>query len=98
MAVKEEVQFDYSKSEGDNDNNLTTKTRIYVGGLGGTVNEDDLRKTFSPLGKLESVEIVRTKGRSFAYLDFLPSSQKSLAKLFSTVFLPPLSIYIFLFH
>ncbi|KAM7472201.1 hypothetical protein LguiA_010384 [Lonicera macranthoides] len=84
MAVEGEVQFDNIKSEGDNGVNLTTKTRIYVGGLGGTVNEDDLRKTFSPLGKLDSVEIVRTKGRSFAYLDFLPSSQKSLAKLFST--------------
>ncbi|KAI3790525.1 hypothetical protein L2E82_03625 [Cichorium intybus] len=59
-------------------------TRIYVGGLGGGVTEDDLRKTFSALGEVVSVDVVRTKGRSFAYLDFLPSSDKSLPKLFST--------------
>lgn len=61
--------------------------RIYVGGLGGNVSEDDLKKTFSSpqLGTVDSVEIVRTKGRSFAYLGFLPSSDKGLAKLFSTV-------------
>ncbi|KAL3535027.1 hypothetical protein ACH5RR_003488 [Cinchona calisaya] len=60
--------------------------RIYVGGLGGNVSADDLKKTFSSpqLGTVESVEIVRTKGRSFAYLDFIPSSDKGLAKLFST--------------
>nr|XP_043623934.1 protein REPRESSOR OF SILENCING 3 [Erigeron canadensis] len=61
-----------------------TKTRIYVGGLGGGVTEDDLRKTFSALGEVISVDVVRTKGRSFAYLDFLPSNDKSLPKLFST--------------
>ncbi|KAK3019715.1 hypothetical protein RJ639_003151 [Escallonia herrerae] len=66
------------------DTSTATSTRIYVGGLGSSVTEDDLRSTFSSLGKLESVEIVRTKGRSFAYLDFLPSSPKSLPKLFST--------------
>ncbi|KVH87950.1 uncharacterized protein LOC112502791 [Cynara cardunculus var. scolymus] len=60
------------------------KTRIYVGGLGGGVTEDDLRRTFSALGEVVSVDVVRTKGRSFAYLDFLPSSDKSLLKLFST--------------
>ncbi|KAM0017764.1 putative RNA recognition motif domain, nucleotide-binding alpha-beta plait domain superfamily [Helianthus debilis subsp. tardiflorus] len=60
------------------------KTRIYVGGLGAGVTEDDLRKTFSALGEVVSVDVVRTKGRSFAYLDFLPSSDKSLPKLFST--------------
>ncbi|KAA8535894.1 hypothetical protein F0562_030897 [Nyssa sinensis] len=61
-----------------------TTTRIFVGGLGGSVTVDDLRKTFSSLGAVESVDIVRTKGRSFAYLDFLPSSNKALSKLFST--------------
>ncbi|XAR50720.1 hypothetical protein NMG60_11005129 [Bertholletia excelsa] len=61
----------------------TTTTRIFVGGLGGTVTAEDLRNTFCSLGKVESVEIVRTKGRSFAYLDFLPSAQNSLSKLFS---------------
>ncbi|KAK1417073.1 hypothetical protein QVD17_26195 [Tagetes erecta] len=60
------------------------KTRIYVGGLGAGVTEDDLRKTFSSLGEVVSVDVVRTKGRSFAYLDFLPASDKSLPKLFST--------------
>ncbi|KAK2972699.1 hypothetical protein RJ640_025550 [Escallonia rubra] len=68
----------------DDDTSTATSTRIYVGGLGSSVTEDDLRNTFSSLGKLESVQIVRTKGRSFAYLDFLPSSPKSLPKLFST--------------
>ncbi|GAB2276255.1 hypothetical protein Dimus_010986 [Dionaea muscipula] len=59
-------------------------TRIYVGGLGETVMAEDLRKTFSKLGAIEGVDIVRTKGRSFAYIDFVPSSDKSLSKLFST--------------
>ncbi|XP_071689218.1 protein REPRESSOR OF SILENCING 3 [Rutidosis leptorrhynchoides] len=63
---------------------LDNKTRIYVGGLGGAVTEDDLRKTFSSLGDVISVDIVRTKDRSFAYLDFVPLSDKSLPKLFST--------------
>ncbi|GAB4833077.1 hypothetical protein Ancab_007136 [Ancistrocladus abbreviatus] len=58
--------------------------RIYVGGLGEAVAAEDLRKTFSNLGAVESVEILRTKGRSFAYINFLPSSDKSLPKLFST--------------
>lgn len=60
--------------------------RIYVGGLGGNVTAEDLKNTFSSpqLGSVESVEIVRTKGRSLAYLDFVPSSDKGLAKLFST--------------
>lgn len=62
----------------------TDKTRIFVGGLGGAVTEDDLRKTFSSLGQVVSVDIVRTKDRSFAYLDFVPSNDKSLPKLFST--------------
>ncbi|KAL0426728.1 UNVERIFIED_CONTAM: protein REPRESSOR OF SILENCING 3 [Sesamum latifolium] len=62
------------------------RLRIYVGGLGSSVQEDDLRKTFtSPLlGAVESVEIIRSKGRSFAYLGFVPVSDKGLAKLFST--------------
>lgn len=83
MMGEEPVHLD-SKSEGDGDGDEITRTRIHVGGLGYNVTEDDLRKTFSALGNVESAEIVRTKGRSFAYLDFLPSSQKSLVKLFST--------------
>ncbi|KAK6941183.1 RNA recognition motif domain [Dillenia turbinata] len=61
------------------------EVRIYVGGLGESVTEDDLRATFSSqsLGLINSVHIVRTKGRSFAYMDFLPSSSSSVSKLFS---------------
>lgn len=61
--------------------------RIYIGGLGSSVQEDDLKRIFtSPqLGTVESVEIIRSKGRSFGYLEFVPASDKGLAKLFSTV-------------
>ncbi|GAA0140854.1 HMG box transcription factor [Lithospermum erythrorhizon] len=60
--------------------------RIYIGGLGETVTRNDITKTFSApnLGTVINVDLVRTKGRSFAYLDFIPSSHKGLAKLFST--------------
>ncbi|XP_076955937.1 protein REPRESSOR OF SILENCING 3-like [Bidens hawaiensis] len=69
----------------DGDGEVTVeKTRIFVGGLGAGVTEDDLRKTFSALGEVVSVDVVRTKGRSFAYIDFVPSSDKSIPKLFST--------------
>ncbi|XP_057806572.1 protein REPRESSOR OF SILENCING 3 [Salvia miltiorrhiza] len=62
------------------------KLRLHVGGLGSNVQVSDLEKTFtSPqLGDVQSVEIIRTKGRSFAYLEFVPASDKGLAKLFST--------------
>ncbi|KAK4355784.1 hypothetical protein RND71_024755 [Anisodus tanguticus] len=64
----------------------TNTVRIYIGGLGESVTAEDLKKTFSTpqLGKVEAMDIVRTKGRSFAYLDLIPSSDKSLPKLFST--------------
>ncbi|CAN8301429.1 unnamed protein product [Cochlearia groenlandica] len=58
--------------------------RLHVGGLGESVGRDDLLKIFSPMGSVDSVEFVRTKGRSFAYIDFSPSSDNSLTKLFST--------------
>lgn len=61
------------------------QTRIHVGGLGEKVTDDDLSKIFSSLGEVKAVDIVRTKGRSFAYVDFCPSSHKSLSKLLSTV-------------
>ncbi|KAK6126682.1 hypothetical protein DH2020_039577 [Rehmannia glutinosa] len=66
---------------------MVDKLRIYIGGLGSSVQEDDLKKTFtSPqLGTVDSVEIIRSKGRSFGYLEFVPVSDKGLAKLFSTV-------------
>ncbi|KAF9616794.1 hypothetical protein IFM89_032347 [Coptis chinensis] len=58
-----------------------TKMRIFVGGLGEKVTEADLQKTFSSLGTVKSIEFVKT---SFAYVDFRPSSEKSLNKLFSS--------------
>ncbi|XP_039013066.1 uncharacterized protein LOC120142431 isoform X1 [Hibiscus syriacus] len=61
----------------------TSRTRIHVGGLGQSVSSDDLRKIFSAVGTVEGVDIVRTKGRSFAYVDILPSSSNSISKLFS---------------
>ncbi|KAJ4959311.1 hypothetical protein NE237_026422 [Protea cynaroides] len=70
--------------EGDVEDWNAVTTRIFVGGLGESVTADDLQKTFSSLGTVKSVEIVRTNGRSFAYMDFHPSSDKSLSKLFST--------------
>ncbi|XP_009800310.1 protein REPRESSOR OF SILENCING 3 [Nicotiana sylvestris] len=77
-----EVPAEMAKAESGESSTI----RIYVGGLGESVTAEDLKKTFSTpqLGKVESMDIVRTKGRSFAYLDLLPSSDKSLAKLFST--------------
>ncbi|XP_022753483.1 nucleolar protein 8 isoform X2 [Durio zibethinus] len=62
----------------------TTRTKIHVGGLGQSVSSDDLLKILSNVGTVERLEIVRTKGRSFAYVDVLPSSSNSLSKLFST--------------
>ena len=59
--------------------------RLHVGGLGESVGRDDLLKIFSPMGSVEAVEFVKTKGRSFAYIDFSPASENSLTKLFSTV-------------
>ncbi|KAJ0266817.1 Protein REPRESSOR OF SILENCING 3 [Hirschfeldia incana] len=58
--------------------------RLHVGGLAESVGRDDLLKIFSPMGSVEAVEFVRTKGRSFAYIDFSPASENSLTKLFST--------------
>ncbi|KAG6386660.1 hypothetical protein SASPL_151829 [Salvia splendens] len=47
------------------------KLRLHLGGLGSNVQASDLHKTFtSPqLGEVQSVEIIRTKGRSFAYIE-----------------------------
>lgn len=64
----------------------STKMRIYVGGLGAAMTEDDLRKVFKSVGGVvEAVDFIRSKSRSFAYVDFFPSSQSSVSKLFSTV-------------
>jgi hypothetical protein len=40
---------------------------------------------FGSIDRVAGVEFVRTNGRSFAYVDFHCPSDKSLAKLFSTV-------------
>lgn len=56
--------------------------KLHVGGLGESVGRYDLLKIFSSMGSVDAVEFVRTKGRSFVYIDF---SEKSLPKLFSTV-------------
>jgi len=56
--------------------------RIFVGGLAEAVSAEDLRSLFSSLGTVEAVQTIRTKGRSFAYIDF-HSNPKSLSKLFS---------------
>ncbi|KAK8954782.1 hypothetical protein KSP39_PZI001717 [Platanthera zijinensis] len=58
--------------------------RIFIGGVGAGVTDADVDKTFSPLGRVHSVEIVRSNGRNFAFMDFEPSSVKSMANLFST--------------
>ncbi|XP_039146287.1 uncharacterized protein LOC120283644 [Dioscorea cayenensis subsp. rotundata] len=57
--------------------------RIFVGGLGAGVTAEDMEKTFSSLGSVAAVQLVRTNGRSFAYMDFHPNSDKSLARLFA---------------
>ncbi|XP_021275916.1 uncharacterized protein LOC110410511 [Herrania umbratica] len=62
----------------------TASTRIHIGGLGQSVSSDDLWKVFSAVGTVEGLDIIRTKGRSFAYVDILPSSSNSLSKLFNT--------------
>ncbi|XVF33026.1 hypothetical protein REPUB_Repub17cG0133000 [Reevesia pubescens] len=62
----------------------TGTIRIHIGGLGQSVSSDDLWKIFSGVGKVEGLDIIRTKGRSFAYVHILPSSSNSLSKLFST--------------
>lgn len=59
--------------------------RIFVGGLGAGVTAEDMEKTFSSLGSVAAVQLVRTNGRSFAYMDFHPNSDKSLARLFANV-------------
>ncbi|KAG5220401.1 nucleolar protein [Salix suchowensis] len=55
--------------------------RIFVGGLGESVSSEDLRNIFSSNKSLglgiQSVEIIRSKGRSFAYIDFFSSTNSS---------------------
>lgn len=65
----------------------TSRVRVFVGGLGEGVTCDDLKRMFGSLGEAHGVDIIRTKGRSFAYVDFIPSPphNNSLSKLFSRV-------------
>lgn len=86
------MHFQFVDSMNMEDENKATETsgvRIFVGGLGEGVTDDDLQRLFGSLGSVDGVEIIRTKGRSFAYVDFVPSpsDQKSLSKLFSRVML-----------
>ena len=69
----------------DEEAEKASQMRIFVGGLGESVTAEDLQRMFGSLGVVERLDIVRTKSRSFAYVDFSPSSLKSLSKLFSTV-------------
>ncbi|KAK9989678.1 hypothetical protein SO802_029917 [Lithocarpus litseifolius] len=68
----------------DEEAEKASQMRIFVGGLGESVTAEDLQRMFGSLGVVERLDIVRTKSRSFAYVDFSPSSPKSLSKLFST--------------
>ncbi|URE16279.1 hypothetical protein MUK42_11778 [Musa troglodytarum] len=57
--------------------------RIFIGGLSTSVTAADLEKTFLSLGRVHNMEFVRSNGRSFAFMDFEPNSDKALAKLFA---------------
>ena len=93
---KMEERLNQNCSSKDEEEEGITTTSIFVGGLGETVTSDDIHKMLSSLGTVKAVDIVRTKGRRFAYLDFLPSFAQSLSKLFSTVFSLTHSLSIFL--
>ncbi|MCO5575775.1 hypothetical protein L7F22_029580 [Adiantum nelumboides] len=56
--------------------------RLHVGGLGPSVISSDLLQTFSSLVHVSSVDVVRSKGRSFAYLT-IQAEPHDLKRLFS---------------
>ncbi|XP_020245656.1 LOW QUALITY PROTEIN: uncharacterized protein LOC109823693 [Asparagus officinalis] len=60
--------------------------RIFLRDVGPTISSGDIERTFSSLVRVSGVEIVRSRpsGRSFAYMDLEPTSDITLAKLFST--------------
>ncbi|EXC24931.1 hypothetical protein L484_011797 [Morus notabilis] len=62
-----------------------SSVRIHVGGLGEAVTGEELRRMFELAGggSVDDFQFVRTKGRSFAYVDVSPSSDKALSKLFA---------------
>lgn len=70
--------------EKPNSDGCSLKSRIFVGGLGASVTPNDLEATFSSLGRVHGVEIIRSNDRSFGYMDFEPFSDKALSKLFSS--------------
>eukprot|EP01018_Ginkgo_biloba_P026977 Gb_02299 [translate_table: standard] len=84
MGGQEELAVPAPAPEELNPDEFSLKTRIFVGGLGISVTPSDVERTFSSLGRVLGVEIVRTNGRSFAYMDFEPQSDKALSKLFSS--------------
>ncbi|KAL2628782.1 hypothetical protein R1flu_013468 [Riccia fluitans] len=64
------------------------KVRLFVGGLSSGVSALDLKERFAPLGTVLELTTPPAKcnpgpHRGFAYVDFLPSSDASLRKLFS---------------
>lgn len=67
-----------------NSDGCSLKSRIFVGGLGASVTPIDLEATFSSLGRVHGVEIIRSNDRNFGYMDFEPFSDKALSKLFSS--------------
>eukprot|EP00250_Pteridium_aquilinum_P016935 c23374_g1_i1 orf=147-1778(-) len=56
--------------------------RLHVGGLGPSVISSDLLQTFSSFAKVSSVDVVRTKGRNFAYVT-LQAAPQDIKRLFS---------------
>lgn len=70
--------------ENPNSDGCSLKSRIFVGGLGASVTPNDLEATFSSLGRVHGVEIIRSNDRNFGYMDFEPFSDKALSKLFSS--------------
>ncbi|KAH7387483.1 hypothetical protein KP509_16G025100 [Ceratopteris richardii] len=56
--------------------------RLHVGGLGESVMSSDLRQTFSSLVHVSAVDVVRTKGRSFAYVT-VQATPHDIKRLFS---------------
>ncbi|KAL3686836.1 hypothetical protein R1sor_013145 [Riccia sorocarpa] len=75
----------------DQNKGETGKVRLFVGGLSSSISSVDLKERFAPLGTVLTVSTPQAKDeepgphRGFAYVDFLPSSDASLRKLFSAV-------------
>jgi hypothetical protein len=66
--------------------------RIHVAGLGPSVLASDLSQTFSSVAPVSSVDVIRTKGRSFAYITFLSPSPQAIRRVFTLVSPPPPSL------